>query len=311
MRAIDRWSKNTLRMLLTTHLLLCFAPSFCSSEVRAQCSTCKAAGAVKPAVMGEGEAKIAVQSNLRISIKGERATNALRVDAVGQAIGAKTARLKACYAQVVTRDPTRVGAVEVALAFDETRSEPKVDFRQNAGFTPDMLSCLRQILEAVSLDSERRPASVLATLEFSNSRAQGQEAMQERAGQSAAESVAINATGKFEAAWSAPGAKVSLTTVAEPSENRESVVAAQRILRKALGTFLDCRRKAAKAGASPAGETVVDLVWSSRSHAEARIQSTTLSKEPAVSCIKKAFNRLKLEQGPDRGHVTVTVAFGE
>jgi hypothetical protein len=260
--------------------------------------------------MGQGEAKISVQSNLRISIKGVHATSRGRVDALGESLKTKTADLKACYAKVVNRDPTKVGALEVALAFTEANAKPTMEVRADVSFTADMLSCVREVLAKLSLDTKYRPAAVLATLEFSNSRAQGQQAMQTSTASSEAQQVLTNPEGKLETTWSAPEGKVTFTTIAEPSESKENLIRVQQALKKTLGAFLDCRRMAAKGGMSPAGETLAVLSWSGKA-LNTRFQSSTLPKEPAVSCIKKVFGRLKLEEVSQEGRVTAKVTFGE
>jgi hypothetical protein len=280
---------------------------FLGVTARAECP-CK--GGVQQSGMDQGQAKIAVQSNLRISIKGERATSAERVDAVGKAVQAKTAQLKACYESQFKSDPTAVGAVEVLLSFTETSSRPELDIRPNAGFTKDMLSCLRRLLASATLPQNERPASALATLAFSNSRAQGEQAMQDRKSQSAdTEPVAVNAAGKLEGVWSSPDHKITFTTNADKAEPKQSVAAAQQALRKSLGAFLDCRRKAAKGGADPSAQTAVAVSWYG-SRTEAAIESTTLTKDQAVTCMKKIFKRLKIENGPEQGRLSVTVSFG-
>lgn len=286
-----------------------FVLSFCSAA-RGQCATCKTAAGAKQSSMGQGEAKISVQSNLRLSIKGERATSRERVDALGESLRAKTADLKACYAKVVNRDPTKVGALEVALGFTEAKSKPTVELRADASFTADMLDCVREVLGKLSLDKKYRPAAVLATLEFSNSRAQGQQAMQTSTASLDTQPVLTNAEGKLETKWSVPGGKVTLTTTAEPSESKENLIRVQQALKKTLGAFLDCRRMAAKGGASPAGETIVTVSWSGKT-LNTRFQSSTLPKEQAVSCTQKAFGRLKLEDASPEGRVTAKVTFGE
>jgi hypothetical protein len=261
--------------------------------------------------MGQGEAKITFQSNVRIALKGERSTRSERVNALGAAVGAKTAELKACYAKVVESDPTAVGAIEVALALTEDDAKPKVEVRQSAGFTSDMLTCVRRVLQETKLDKNQRPAAAMITLEFSNSRAQGEEAMAARSASTLTDAVVTNAQGKLEVSWSAPGDKVAFTALAEPSETKESPAAALRALKKTLGAFLDCRRKAAKGGASPAGASTAALTWSRGALATAQLESSTLSKPPAVTCIKNALGRLKIENGPQSGRVTVTVTFKE
>jgi hypothetical protein len=309
MHLANKPSQGLLRGFLGIGIVGLFALSL-SSVARGQCATCKAAAGAKQSGMGQGEAKIGVQSTLRVSIKGERATNRERVDALGESLRATTADIKACYAKVVNRDPTRVGALEVVLGFTEAKSKPTVEMRADASFPADMLDCVREVLSKLSLDKKYRPAAVLATLEFSNSRAQGQQVMQTSTALLDTQQVITNAEGKLETKWSVPGGKVTFTTIAEPSESKEKLIRVQQALKKTLGAFLDCRRMAAKGGASPAGETIVTLSWSGKT-LNTRFQSSSLLKEQAVSCIKKAFSRLKLEEPSQEGRVTAKVTFGE
>jgi hypothetical protein len=291
--------------------VLVLLPLSFNSDVRGQCATCQAAKGANPSVMGQGEAKIAVQSNVRISVKGQGATSRQRVEALSEAVRGKTAALKACYAKAVSDDPTKQGALEVALTFADTPTKPKVEIGQTADFTSNMLDCVRGVLASIALEKEHRPAAARVTVAFTNSRAQGQQTMQESAEQADLESVHTNAQGKLEATWSAPGQTVTLTTTAEPSASKRALVEAQRALKKSLGAFLDCRRRAAKGSASRAGETEVSYTWSSRPRRDARILSSNLRNQTAVTCIKKVFARLSYENVPDSVQMTTRVIFGE
>lgn len=280
------------------------------SAASAQKSNQPASGGVAKSGMEHGEAKISVQSSVRMSIKGERATSSQRLDAIGAAVGERRSKVQECYAKSVSSDPTQVGMLEIAISFTDASPKPGLEFRRQTGFDAKMKDCVRETLEAIRLDKELRPAAAIVTLEFSNSRAQGQQVMQERMDNADAE-VSKNAEGKLETRWSAPGGKVALTITAEGSETKELLVNLQGVLKTALGAFLDCRRRAGKLGASPAGDTAVRLTILDGGRSAAQVQSSSIRNPQAVTCIEKVFGRFSFEKASGQGRFRVQVGFYE
>lgn len=285
--------------VLSTHTVLGISPASGQDEKKEN----------KQSGMGQGEAKISVKSSVRFSIRGQKATGGQRLEALGEMVRSKIPKIQECYTKSVASNPTQTGDLEVSIEFEAENTRPIVKFRELPGLNKNTTLCVQKALETIELEKKYRPAAAIATIEFNNTRAEGQKEMEERRDNARETSVPVNVEGKPEIKWGAPGGKVEFTITGEVPSAEKRLPNVREEITKALGSFLDCRRKAGKRGASPASITVINISLTSGEGNSAKIKSTTLANEKAVDCIEDIFSRFTLEADPLRSQVSVKIEF--
>lgn len=258
--------------------------------------------------MGQGEANINVRADIKLSIQGTRATPAERVQQLTDAVSEQLAPMRTCYYDLVAKRPTSVGALAIRITLDPGGGPPDLELKELGGTEPALTKCVRKALEKAPLRKVPRPAAAIVTLTFDNTRARGQQAMEQRA--AVADKVAVQERdGGYEADWQSGDGKVAFN-VRSPKSS-DAVEAVLRTLRDSYAGFADCRRRSQKDGKSPKGELAVSLQLQRGGKAAGKVESSTVAHERAVPCVERVLKRLKFDGAPAAQRVDVKVAFSE
>ncbi|MBN1652209.1 MAG: hypothetical protein JXA30_00375 [Deltaproteobacteria bacterium] len=286
-----------------------FALSLIPSVVMAQ----KGGTGVARSGMEQGEATVAVRSDISLAIRGTGGTTKSNLNALGEAIRSRISSLKSCYGELIEKSPIVVGKLQLILDFSDEAKHPKLDFSDAKEVVPALQACIRKSLGKATLKPENRPAAAVITLDFSNTRARGQQMLESRAMQSEKQriiDVKENDAGMLESEWSSIDGKLSFVVTADTSVSKQTVADVQGVLRSHVGRFLDCRRRSSKGGVSPAGEAVLDVRIQSGGDASMRIRSISIAHQRASICIEGVFRKLKFNKSPKPFRVTITIRFG-
>jgi hypothetical protein len=255
--------------------------------------------------MGQGEANINVRNDVTLGIKGERSTPSERLEQLTEVVSDQMPALRKCYRDLVAKHPTSVGSIAIRVTLEPGNAPPALEFKENGGTEPELTGCVKRVLEKAPLKKVSRPAAAVLTLDFQNSRAKGEQEMQQR--REVADRVDVHEQdGGFAANWSATDGKVSF---AVSGSSREAVEAALRALRNSSPGFADCRRRSEKGGLSPAGTLEAELQLQHGGKANASIGSSTVAHERAVPCTERVLKSLKLENAPAAQRVKVSITF--
>jgi hypothetical protein len=259
--------------------------------------------------MAQGAASITTRSDVRLALESERGTNNERLQAIGRAVGAKMGEVRGCYTRAAAADPTVTGELRLRVALDGERGRPIV------GITTDLLTndalqtCVLTALRAVDLQGVERPAGAIVSLEFANSAARGTQAVQDSRAQQVA-AVGVNAQGQAQAQGSTGAREISYdVTAADASTNAAAVAAVQRGLTDGLAGLLDCRRRAGRRGASPAGVITVNAEIGTGNLRNAAAASSTVRDPNAGTCAARALEQMPLPAGNHSGRVRIVLTF--
>ena len=263
--------------------------------------------------MEQGEAVISVRSDVKLQMKGTRGATKAQVAAIGEAIRRKMPELKQCYGKLVSRDPTAaMGIYQLIISFEKNEKRPVLQYADTNRGHPKLQRCIQKTLGKASLRDADLPAAALLKLDFANTRARGQAAMERANDPLTSVRVETARDGSLSARWKTEDGKLAFrVTARSPAADRETVAVVLGGLRSAYGSFLDCRRRAGKRGASPAGETVTEVKLKARGRASAKNRSSTLELAPAAACIERIYRRLRFDGATARSRVSVTVIFSE
>lgn len=263
--------------------------------------------------MEQGEAVISVRTDVRVSMKGTRGATKKQVTAIGEAIRSKIQQLKICYGKLVSEDPAAaVGAFRLVISFKAKNDRPGLEFPRAGSSHAGLEKCIRKSLGTASLERADRPAAAILMLDFTNTRARGQELMEKASDPTSSVDVQTAGDGSLTASWKTENGKMAFQVAGKPpSADRDTVAAVLSGLRRAFGSFLDCRRRAGKRGMSPAGKTVSEVRLMRGGRASAKNLSSTLKLAPAATCIERVYRRLEFEGTKARSRVKVTVDFYE
>ncbi len=262
--------------------------------------------------MEQGEAVIAVRSDVRLQMKGTGGATKAQVTAIGEAIRAKMAGLKRCYGKLVAQDPAAaVGAFQLVITFGKRRF-PVLEYADTNKGHVGLQKCIEKSLGRADMQGAKRPAAAILTLDFANTRARGQAAMERAFDPAASVKVTTAEDGSLNASWKTEDGKLAFRVRGRSSSaDSDTVAAVLGGLKGAYGSFLDCRRRAGKRGTSPAGETVTDVRLRAKGRASGKNRSSTLKLALAATCIERVYGRLRFEGARARSRVEVTVIFSE
>lgn len=237
-------------------------------------------------VMGQGEASIQVRSDVELAVKGAGGTPKTRVDALAAAITGELTRVRACYRGRVQVDPKVTGAYRVGLRLGEGR-KPELSVEERAGSDGTLRRCVEETLNQADYAAVERPAEATVTLRFNNSRAAGQQSLDQTV---AGASFALEQTpaGETRGGWSDPSARI---TFAVTGPDPGVVHGALRALRDNYAAFLDCRRRAERGGLSPAGVLSLELRGKAGGALQPHVRGSSVASRQTPPCIVRAVQR--------------------
>lgn len=280
-------------------MLLCATAALAAPGVRAEGG----------ANMGQGEASIAVRSDVKLAVKGTGGTPSDRLAKLGQAVSDQMGDIRACYRKLVASSPEVTGNLRLRLGLEKDKPASIVVLDQSAGTEP-LIKCATQVLGLAKYADVGRPAAAFLSLGFENSRAKGQAQMAERAAQLAHVQVQTNEAGAREASWSTEGNEVRFRVEAEAGAPDNTVELVLQGLKRGYAAFLDCRRRCEQGGISPEGDIPTQLALDAAGHAKVSYGAITVKHQRAPGCAERAFKRVPFDKpgAPLRARVNVHFA---
>jgi len=247
--------------------------------------------------MGQGEASIAVRSDVKLSVKGTGGTPSERLSKLGQSVSDELGEIRTCYRKLVANSPEITGTLRLRLGLEKDQ-RPALSVLNQGGAAEPLVQCVTQVLTRAKYADVARPAAAFLTLEFDNSRARGQSQMLEKSAELAHVEVHTNPAGLREASWATMAQEVRFTVEAESAAPPAAVELVLQGFTRGYAAFLDCRRKCEQGGASPEGDIHARVAVDAKGHAKFTLGEVTVAHKRAPGCAERAFQRVPFDK-PD------------
>jgi len=259
--------------------------------------------------MGQGEAAIAVRSDVKLAVKGTGGTPSDRLARLGQAVSDQMGDIRGCYRKLVASSPEVTGNLRLRIGLEKDK-KPALEVLDKSDGSEPLIKCVTQVLGAAKYADVGRPAAAFLTLGFENSRAKGQAQMAERSAQIAQVQVQTNAAGLREAAWSTDGNEVRFTVSAQADAPENTVELLLQGLKRGYAAFLDCRRKCEQGGVSPEGDIPAQVALDAKGRAKVSFGAISVQHARAPGCAERAFKRVPFDKpgAPLRANINVHFA---
>jgi hypothetical protein len=259
--------------------------------------------------MGQGQAAIAVRSDVKLGIKGTGGTTSERLAKLGQAVGDQMGDIRTCYRKQVASSPEIVAALRLRIALEKS-DKPVVELTEQTAGSKELFACVSRALVNGKYRDVGRPAQAMLSLEFDNSRARGQAEMVERKSQLGRADTRDTSGADGQGSWSSDGGQLRFLVRMEPAAPAGALDLVIRGFQAGYAAFLDCRRKCEKGGTSPEGDIEAELKIDRQARATAHLGNITVAHERAPACADRAFKRVRFDkpQAPLQAHVTVHFA---
>ncbi|HKP60796.1 MAG TPA: hypothetical protein VJV78_28905 [Polyangiales bacterium] len=261
--------------------------------------------------MAQGEAAINVRSDVKLGVKGTGGTPSERLAKLGQAVGDRMGDIRGCYRKLTANAPELAGALQLKLTLPEGNAKATVEVTKSEGGADELTKCISKVLRDAPYKEVGRPAAAFLSLEFDNSRAKGQAAMNAKAAELAKVSVQSKGDGSKEGSWSTEGSEIRFTVSVDAGVPDASLELIMRGFKTGYAAFLDCRRKCEKGGVSPEGDIEAQLDLDKRGKAKVKLGTITVTHERAPTCGAKAFGRTKFDKPDAPIHARVLVHFNK
>jgi hypothetical protein len=260
--------------------------------------------------MGQGEAAINVRSDVKLGVKGTGGTPSDRLNKLGQAVGDQMGEIRGCYRKLVATAPELAGALQLKLTLPQGQAKATVEVTKTEGGADELVKCVSKVLRDAQYKDVGRPAAAFLSLEFDNSRAKGQAAMNAKAAELAKVSVQNKGDGGKEGSWATEGSEVRFTVSVDAGVPDAALELIMRGFKSSYAGFLDCRRKCEKGGVSPEGDIEAQLDLDKHGKAKVKLGAISVTHERAPTCGAKAFGRTKFDKpaAPIRARVIVHFA---
>lgn len=260
--------------------------------------------------MQQGEAVVAVRSDVRLAIKGIRATLSDRLAAMTREISAQMPAVRACYTKIVATRPATVGGMRAVIVLEPGRGAPSIETTEIDGSDAELSACIGKILRHLDLRGVERPAAAELTLSFDNTRARGQAVLEERAAGFVA-NVETAPDGNHVGRWHTDGSEITFEVrVAAASGGPELAQSLVLGLRAGFSAFLDCRRRAGRQGMNPSGDVELDVQVARNGDVSGHVaRSSVEDQKRTPGCVEKAVGRLRLESVTRAGRASMIVHF--
>lgn len=267
------------------------------------------AGGVAESGLQQGEVAVSVRSEVRLAIKGIRATLSDRLNGMTREVSAQMPAVRACYSKLVAKRPATVGGVRAEIVLEADSRRVEVEVTEVDGSDRELTACIEKLLRALPFREVERPAAAEVTLSFDNTRARGQAQLEEHQAEFSVD-VSRGADGTAAGQWATDGGAIVFIAKATGETGPDLVRAVLTGIRAGFSGFLDCHRRAGRKGMNPVGE--IDLsVRASRggdlvgSAIRVAIQDT----QRTPTCVEKAISRVALGRRSSSGTLTLTVRF--
>lgn len=256
--------------------------------------------------MGQGEARITTRSDVRMEIATAPGTRRSELETLGAAVGLKLAAVRACYAERVENDPSVRGTLVVRVTGQRSGRAGVAVQRDELGDAP-LRTCAVRAVRAAKASGARPSSAIVVTFTFTNTAAEGRERMRRRRAHAAAAALETEPDGRLAARGGVESGEVRFKVIG-PAERRQAIASVHGAMRTAIPAFLDCRRRASRGGASPAGEIRAELSVGANGRGRPGRTRSTVADRRSDRCVQRVLSRA--EYAPDaRGRYTVVVEY--
>lgn len=263
------------------------------------------------APMGQGQASIAVRSDVKVRMKGLGRTTGAQMETFSQAVVEVMPDVRACYRGIVAKRPTTVGAFDITLQL-AAKGKTSIKVQERGGSDRGLKRCVVKAIANADYGTVGSPAGAEVHLDFNNSRARGQASSNAAQRKHDDLPVTVDGSGTAHAEWRSGDRTVAFVVEAKGPVAEEVARVAVRGLRDGFAAFLDCRRRAEKGGVSPAGNIAVALRLARRGgKAQAKVGEVTVESERVPRCINRAFRRTRFDDAPPGARAKVEIQFAE
>lgn len=287
---------RTLSIAAAALAALLFAPS------------AHAQGGVGSSGMGQGQARIAARSDVRLSMESLPGTGGATISALGARVGARMTALRECYEDTVSERPTVQGTLRMRFELAR-RGRPNVTVDNHDVEDRGLIQCVTRQLQQVDCASIRRPAGAIVQLVLSNTAADGVAESARRSEQRREVQVTVDGDGNASASGGVPRRGVRFTVTGEGRESAPAVVAAHRVLTTAMPGLTDCRRRAARRRQDPTGELSVTMRVRSGRPTASRVTRSTVEEDRTRGCVNRVLRRVQQRADAGSGTVQARILF--
>lgn len=267
-----------------------------------------AQGGVGSSGMGQGQARIAARSDVRLSMESLPGTNGATMSALGQQVGGHMRQLRECYEETVSERPTVQGTLRMRFELRE-RGGPAVSVDNHDVEDAGLIACVTRQLRQVDCGSIRRPAGAIVQLELSNTAAGGVAESARRSQERREVQVTVDGDGNPSATGGVPRRGVRFTVTGEGRDATPAVVAAHRVLTTAMPGLTDCRRRAARRRQDPTGEISVTMRVRGGRPTVSRVTRSTVEEERTRRCVGRVLGRVQTRAEAGSSTVQARILF--
>jgi hypothetical protein len=265
------------------------------------------AGGVAGSGIEQGTGAITTRSDVNLSVESLPGTSALRLGAIGEAVGTQMDAIRTCYADVAAQRPITEGMLQLRVQIPQ-RGATQLEIATNTTGDQELIDCVIGAIRRAPLMRVRGPAGGLVVVHFANTAARGA-AMVAREQANAPAATVRTVNGRPQAQGATPGNEVTLTVAGTGSTPSTAVAALFQSAQARIGTLLDCRRRAGRRGANPAGEMVLSFRVPARGAATGQRVSSTVADTNAPQCVLRSLTEAAQGQSAAAGAYEVSVRF--
>jgi hypothetical protein len=265
-------------------------------------------GGVEDTGIQQGSGAITTRSEVTIAVESLPGTPALRLQAIGDAIGTKMAAIRLCYIDVARERPTVEGRLKVRVEVRGGRATLTPD--EDTARDPALTKCVMGQLRSASYTNVSGESGGMVVMEFTNTAAEGAAAV-ERERRGTRDRVVRMVDGRPQANSQTAGGEIEVTITGGEEVSPEAVALLYRSVQARVGSLLDCRRRASRGGVSPAGQITLSLRIPTRGAASAQRQESTVAFSQAPQCVIQMLRESARGLSEASGAYQVVVRFAE
>ncbi len=267
-------------------------------------------GGVGGSGMEQGSGAITTRSDVTVAVESLLGIPAMRLQAIGEAVGTQLPAIRACYAEVIAERPTTEGQLRIRIDIPDGNSAVTFEVARDAVNDRPLTECIFNALRNANLSRIPGPSGGMVVMEFTNTAADGA-AMVQREREEAASIVVQTVDGHPEARSRTGEGEVEVVIRGTGDTSAEAVAALYRSVQARIGSLLDCRRRAGRRGASPAGEIAIALTVPRRGAPASRRLESSVAFRGAPQCVIRTLNQASRGQIEAVGGYRIAVRFGE
>lgn len=267
-------------------------------------------GGVSNSGMGQGEARISSRSDVLLTMESMPGTSGASVTALGTRVGARMAQIRGCYERTVAERPTVTGTLRLRVLL-EGRGRPTIEIDADRVNDRQLVTCMTDELGRIDHAGLHRPTRAVVQLVMGNTAAAGAERAAVRAQEVRQVAIQIDGDGNATTGGGTPDGHVRFTVTGRGRDSAPAVTSAYRAMNTTLAGLMDCRRRASRRGASPAGVLSVTMNVRDGRAPTSRVTRSTVANEQARGCVGRVLSRIEDRASGGSGPVRVEVRFGD